>query len=720
MNSAQACRRAARLKSTAPVWLMVLAVAVAAAAAAAPAAQSNDIPSHQDLKYPPLPAVRLPDVASHTLANGMKLYLLEDHELPLISGTALVRTGNLFDPKDKVGLAAITGEVMRSGGAGAKTGDEIDEQLENIAAAVEASIGETSGSASFRCLKENIEEVLAVFKDVLTRPAFREDKLELAKTQYRSLISRRNDDASAIASREFSEILYGRDNPYGWRMEYEHIDNIGRDDLVAFHRRYFFPANVMLAVQGDFDPVEMKARIEKLFADWTVSQAPVPAFPDVKAAPAPQTFLAVKEDVNQTFLRLGHLGGRLDDANYPALAVMADILGGGFSSRLFKKIRTELGYAYGVSANWGANYQHPGVFTVSSSTKAGSTVATIGAVLAEIERIRTQEVTDEELATAKDTVLNSFVFNFDSPSKTLNRLIRYEYFGYPRDFIFQYQKAVARVTKADVLRVARQYLDPERFTLVAVGNPKQFDQPLASIGRPVVNVDLTIPQPRQEAATASDASRAAGKLILAKLQSAVGGAEKLASVKDSTHISDVQVQTPQGAMLVKQTAQWLAPSTFRQVQALPFGEMTAFFDGASGWLAAPQGVQPLPPPVIQQVRSNLLRNPFRLWLADRIEDLTVNAVSTDAIEVSDGHGQVVRLEIDPSTGLPLRQSYQTVQMAGAPAKMEDSFADWREVGGLKFPFKVTVTREGQPFADVTVREIKLNSGLSGEVLSRKP
>ncbi len=720
MNSAQACRRAARLRLTAPAWLMVLAVAVTATAVAAPAAQSSGIPSHQDLKYPPLPAVRLPDVASYTLANGMKLYLLEDHELPLISGAALVRTGNLFDPKDKVGLAAITGEVMRSGGTGAKTGDEIDEQLENIAAAVEASIGETSGSASFRCLKENIDEVLAVFKDVLTGPAFREDKLELAKTQYRSLISRRNDDASGIASREFSEILYGRDNPYGWRMEYEHIDNIGRDDLVAFHRRYFFPANVMLAVQGDFDPAEMKARIEKLFADWTVSQAPVPAFPDVQAAPTPRTFLAVKEDINQTFLRLGHLGGRLDDADYPALAVMADILGGGFSSRLFKKIRTELGYAYGVSAYWGANYQHPGVFSVSSSTKAGSTVATIGAVLAEIERIRTREVTDEELATAKDTVLNSFVFNFDSPSKTLNRLIRYEYFSYPRDFIFQYQKAVAGVTKADVLRVARQYLDPERFTLVAVGNPKEFDQPLASAGRPVVNVDLTIPQPRQEAATASDASRAAGKLILAKLQSAVGGAEKLAAVKDSTHVSEVQVQTPQGAMQVKQTAQWLAPSTFRQVQALPFGEMTAFFDGASGWLAAPQGVQPMPPPVIQQVRSSLLRNPFRLWLADRIEGLTVNAVSTEAIEVSDGHGQVVRLEIDPSTGLPLRQSYQTVQMAGAPAKMEDSFADWREVGGLKFPFKVTVTREGQPFADVTVQEIKLNSGLSGEALSRKP
>jgi len=238
-------------------------------------AQTSGVPSYEKLQYPPLPRIQIPEVATYTLPNGMKIYLLEDHELPLIGGTALIRTGNLFDPPDKIGLASFTGEILRSGGTHEKTGDQLDEQLENIAAAVESSIGETSGSVSFRCLKENVDEVLTVFRDVMTGPEFRQDKLDLLKTQYRSVISRRNDSASGIASREFSEILYGRDTPYGWRMEYEHVDNIQRKDLIAFYRRYFFPANVMLAIQGDFSASEMKARLEKLFAGWTVKQPPV-------------------------------------------------------------------------------------------------------------------------------------------------------------------------------------------------------------------------------------------------------------------------------------------------------------------------------------------------------------------------------------------------------------------------------------------------------------
>src|SRR5262245_45476758 len=169
----------------------------------------------------------------------MKLYLLEDHELPVVSGFALVRTGNLFDPKDKIGLATMTGMVMRTGGTAKNTGDELDEKLENIAASVETSIGETSGRASFSALKENTDEVLAFFHDLLTAPQFRQDKVDLARTQISSSISRRNDDPHGIAEREFDERLYGRDNPYGWREEYEHVNRIRREDLIGFYKRYF-------------------------------------------------------------------------------------------------------------------------------------------------------------------------------------------------------------------------------------------------------------------------------------------------------------------------------------------------------------------------------------------------------------------------------------------------------------------------------------------------
>ncbi len=466
--------------------LVLMWIALAAWAQMAPA----PAPSYRTLKYPPLREIKIPEVATSTLSNGIKLYLVENHELPLVSGFALVRTGNLFDPPEKIGLAQITGTVMRTGGTPTETGDQLDELLENMAATVESGIGETTGQVSFSALRENTDQVLAVFQQVLTAPQFRQDKIDLAKTQMRAAIARRNDDAGAVAGREFTDIVYGKDTPYGWRMENETVDRIQRDDLVDFHRRYFFPANIMLAATGDFSAAEMRAKLEKLFADWKAAQPAVPPFPAVREKPSPGMYLAVKQDVTQTFFELGHLGGMLRDRNYAALEVMADILGGGFRSRLVQRVRTELGYAYDISAEWGANYDHPGLFVVSGSTKSGSTTEALQVIEQEIAKIRSAEVGDAELQAAKDSVENSFVFNFDRPSKTLSRVVTQDYYGYPRDFIFQYQKAVAAVSKADILRVAKEYLKPENFSIVAVGKPQDFGRPLSALGLPVKNIEL--------------------------------------------------------------------------------------------------------------------------------------------------------------------------------------------------------------------------------------
>jgi len=460
----------------------------------AAAAPSPRVPSLKDLKFPPLGAIKIPDVTTVTLPNGMKLFLLEDHELPIVNGAARIRTGNLFDPADKIGLATVTGMTIRTGGTQSKTGDQLDQELEDIAASVEAQIGETNGGVSFTTLKENTDKVLGIFHDVVTGPEFRQDKIDLAKTQLRGGIARRNDDAHGIQQREFADLIYGKNTPYGWQIEYATLDHIGRQDVMDFYKRYFFPSNVMLAVWGDFNTAEMQAKVEKLFADWTVKQAPVPAFPKVREQAVPGIYLAVKTDVEQTFFALGHLGGDLRDKDYPALEVMSDILGGGFQSRLFQRVRTQMGDAYEIGADWGANYDHPGLFSISGSTKSATTVETIKAIREEVEKIRTKEVTDEELSTAKQSALNSLVFAFDTRAKTLGRLLTYEYFGYPKDFIQQYQKALAAVTKADVLRVAREHLHPENFTTVAVGNPMEFGQALDSLGR-VKNIDLAIPEP---------------------------------------------------------------------------------------------------------------------------------------------------------------------------------------------------------------------------------
>jgi zinc protease len=212
----------------------------------------------------------------------------------------------------------------------------------------------------------------------------------------------------------------------------------------------------------------------------------------VTQKPSPGVYLAEKDEVTQTFFSIGELGGTFRDKDYAALQVASNILGQGFSSRLVEQIRTKLGYAYSIAAVWAANYNHPGTFRIVGSTKSSTTVETIQAIRTELDKMRTTEVTERELEEAKQQVLNSFVFNFDSPAKTLNRVLRYEYFGYPKDFLFQYQKAIAAVTRADVLRVVKEKMRPDDLAVVAVGNPKEFGKALSTLGE-VHKIDLTIP-----------------------------------------------------------------------------------------------------------------------------------------------------------------------------------------------------------------------------------
>jgi len=675
--------------------------------------------SYKDLKYPSLPQVHIPEPAAFTLSNGMRVLLLEDHELPLIQGSALIRTGNLFDPPDKRGLSQVMADVLRSGGTKAKTGDQIDEELENIAGSVESGMDETSASVSFSGLKETSDSVLQVFKDVITDPEFRQDKIDLELSQLRSSIARRNDDPDGIPNRELMRLLYGPDTPYGWQIEYEHLDRIHRDDLQQFYRRYYFPKNIMLAVYGDFSTAEMKDKLEKLFGGWTVEQPAVPAFPAVTAKPAPGVYLAEKADVTQTFFAMGELGGTFLDKDYAALQVAANILGSGFTSRLVSQIRTKLGYAYGIGAAWAANYNHPGTFRITGSTKSESTTETLQAIGTELEKLRSSEVTPQELDTAKQAVLNSFVFFFDSAAKTLNRVLRYEYFGYPKDFLFQYQKAIAAVSRADVLRVAQERFRPENLTIVAVGNPKDFGKPLTALGK-VNAIDLTIPEPKPVAAKSDSESLERGRQLLQRAQRVLGGAEKLASIKDSTQSVEMAMDPAAGGMKIKQRNRYVAPSYFRQDQELPVGKMSAYTDGKTGWLVTPQGMMPMPDAVLKQAQEELFRHLFHLAVADRDPSLQVSAAGNDAVEISTPDGMSVKLEFDEATGLPVREAYQAPSMNGPPMEVEEIYSDWREADGLKAPFKITIQQGGKKLAEATILEYKFNSGIKPEELNQRP
>jgi zinc protease len=453
---------------------------------------------YTELSFPPLPEVQVPAYTKFRTQNGIQVFLMEDHELPLVSGTALFRTGARLEPIEQVGLASVTGSVLRSGGTLQRSADQLNQQLEQRAASIETGIDLASGQAGFNVLSKDLDEVLDLFAEVIQQPAFAQDKIDLEKKQEKGAISRRNDDPGDIGNREFQKLIYGTSSPYARIPEYTTLDNFSRQDIIQFYRKYFTPGSMLLGIVGDFDSTAMRAQIEAKFGRWQPKTAQKPAIAPPPAAQATDRgiFLINQPHLSQSYVQMGHLGGVLSSPDYPALSVMNEVLNG-FGGRLFNEVRSRQGLAYSVYGVWSPRYDYPGLFLAGGETRSDATVPFIRSIQAEIEKIRDQPISANELAFAQDSVLNSFVFNFRDPAQVLSRLLRYTYYGYPEDFLLRYQKAIKTVTIADVQRVATTYLAPQKLVTLVVGNASAIQPPLSSLGNntPVTSIDITIPEP---------------------------------------------------------------------------------------------------------------------------------------------------------------------------------------------------------------------------------
>ncbi len=451
----------------------------------------------EKIPIPPLPAFHPREPKRIELPNGVLLLLEEDHELPFINGTVLIRGGRRDEPADKAGLVSLYGEAWRTSGSQQATGDALDNELENRAAHIETGGGLASTSLSWSSLKADFNTVFASSMELLLHPAFNEDKLTLAKQQIFAGIARRNDDSQSIEGREVAEIAYGKGSPYAREPEYATVDSVKLADLQAWHDRTVIANGLIVAVSGDFDSGAMETKLRSAFASLKrgeAIQAPKTDFP----GPKPGVYFVEKSDLNQSTVAVLGLGTERNNPDLYALAVMNEIFSGGFGSRVVQSVRTKLGLAYSVGGSYGSAYDHPGLFFVGLETKSASTVPATKAVLDEVGKLKSLPPSDAELRSAKDQVLNSFIFHYDAPDKILQEQVTLAFYGYPFDFLQKYRAGVDKVTSADVERVAQKYIDVAKLAILVVGNEQQITPPVSALG-PVKTIDISIPPPPRDA-----------------------------------------------------------------------------------------------------------------------------------------------------------------------------------------------------------------------------
>lgn len=678
------------------------------------------VADYRDLKFPPLHQMKVEHPRRVQLANGMVLFLMEDHELPLIRATAVVRGGERDVPPEKAGLTGIYNQAWRTGGTEKQTGDQLDDFLEARAARVETSGDDDSSSVTLNILKDDFDTVFPIFLDVLQHPAFRQEKIDLAKTAASTSISRRNDDPHGIAAREAEKLVYGVNSPFTRQAEYATINSITRDDLLAFHKKYVHPNNMIFGIVGDFDSASMEKKLRAAFEKLPKGpQAPKTA-PPVGMAAKPGVYSIKKDDVNQTNIYLVHAGIRRDNPDIYALAILDEILGAPLTGRLFGEVRTKRGLAYSAGGGVGWQWDFPGMFSVSLSTKSGSTVEALGATRSVLTELDTKPVTAEELEQARQTVLNSFIFTRDSKAKTLTQQMNLEFYGYPADWYDRYVPAIQKITTADIARVAKQYIKPDQAAILVVGNEKEYDKPLSTLGT-VTPIDITIPEPGAKPTGAkAAASTPEGLALVKKVQDFVGGKAKLETIKATRTLGTMNMKTPAGAMSMDADVLVVYPDHQRTVMKMPMGEMTMVTTPEAGFVIAPMGTQDLPGSRRDEMLKDLRRDmtvllrdadkpghTFALGGTEKIGD--VNAQILD-ITVD---GSALKWWVDPATGRVLRSARTTSE-----GEIVSDYLEWKEFGGLKFATKAVRHRNGEEIGSGEMKSVEVNPAVDMKVFEK--
>lgn len=430
------------------------------------------------------------------LKSGPVAFVAEDRELPIVSITVTLRGGTYLSPAGKEGLAELAGYLLARGGTKSRTAEQLEERLAFLAAQLSSSYGADRGSVTLNLLAKDLDEGLAILREVLTEPRFQDDKLKLRKDQLLNDMKSRNDDTADIEQRERGFLAFG-DGYYANRYATKaSLEAITRDDLVAFHRKWVDPRNVVVAASGDFGKgvsrAQMIAKLDALFAKWPYRGEAAPPVPKPSHAMAPGLYV-VDKDVNQGRVSVMLPGLQRNDPDYFAALVMNDVLGGGgFTSRITSRVRSDEGLAYDAGSALPGGTWFPGTFRASFQSKVRTCSYATEIVLEEMKRIREAEVTDEELRTSKSSFVDTLSRNFTTKGQTMGVFLDEEFTGRAArepEFWRGYAARIEKVTKADVKRVAQRLLATDKVTVLVVGKKDDLLNPDPK--HPVKFADLT-------------------------------------------------------------------------------------------------------------------------------------------------------------------------------------------------------------------------------------
>ena len=419
-----------------------------------------------------------PDGYRHVLKCGATVYIAENAEVPTFDLTILIRSGSMYEPAAKAGLADMTGYLMRNGGVEGMTAQELDERIAFLAGEISVNIRGSRGQATLFCLSKDIDEGLDLLKKVLRTPVFDGEALDRYRVDVLSELEQRNASTSSIESREWQFLMYG-DHPctMPYRRTDQSVNAITRDDMIAFHKKYFFPKNFIFAVAGDFKTDDIISKLDNMLAGWPDQQLALPDISDQIADPKPGVYMINKEDVNQSRIRVGHIGIKRDIPDQYALVVMNDILGGGgFTSRITRRVRSDEGLAYSTGSVFARPVLYPGTFRAWFQTKHATGAFGTRLIVDEIKRIREEKCEAEIVDNAKASFISNVVNPFSSRRNIVNTFAGDQYTGRPDDYWQSYAKNMEAVTPDDVLAAAQKYLHPDKLVFLIVGDPEAVQE----------------------------------------------------------------------------------------------------------------------------------------------------------------------------------------------------------------------------------------------------